>query len=900
MQVLLLLMPLAIALAAAIGLTVFMTAIKVNRVKLRAMTTEPVDLLAVPPEARAILDPGRQWLMARGFRYLSSFRFTPMIAGPGGDERYCDVYLDDARAVFAAVTPREVPRPGDTTTMEFQSVFTDGTACATVNRARHGLLHEESLWPVQDPYSADFDKVLEGHIAWVAKSGKTSLADVALRDRLSADRMAGFVGRIVEAGVASSTKDGEVRIKFGHAVRYVLKLMVGNVRAARVKPLPLAPAGAHPVLARPAGVAADLQAYRARRSLEGAMSSQGKWKMGVLSAAAFVAVGSFLWDWTYAAFVLAVIALHEGGHYAAMKLVGYANLQVFFIPGLGGLATGDKHDATVAEKVFVYLAGPVPGIALATAGLLLLPETVLPDATSFLMILLVINVINLLPVTPLDGGRVMEVLLFARWPLWRMLFAVGSCGALLGAGALTGDFVLVVIGILVALTLPTQWRFYRLARAVRRPSPDAIEELAAARRVFGALNRPEFASWGVQQRVAVADPLISELRSAAPSVLGTLAGLCLYFACFAIPAGVALAVSPTMRDLYDTVAEMRDARADAATFVADAGDEPVRDWRSELEATKSAGPEQRLPVLADAAERFMLFEPKDQEELRRLAAARPAGDLLRVRALAAMSHEDQDPGPGLRALRAELRADDDESRRLAARLDAAIALSMSPGPERLAALSASVASLDADPSTSSLRRATREQMAKEREAGGDLAGAERDLRDAIALEGKESVWASQANMSYLSFLMRRERWAEAEALARPPLEAELASGKPVRSRLLRHFASTQALFWMAVNGASAADANRWLSVWEQSLGHRAAERNAGLALARFANAELGGDPAVVAREAKRLASLQGAKPLCQSDGRLPMLADTLLAARAREAISRSGVCSATIGKATKM
>ena len=184
MEVLLLSLPLAVALAAAVGLTVFITAVKVHRVRLRAMSSETVDLLAVPGAARAILDPGRQWLMARGFRYLSSFRFTPMIAGPAGGEKYGDVYLDDARAVFAVVMPREVPRPGDTTSIEFQSVFADGSACVTVNRMRHGLVHEEAGWPVQDHYLADMAQVLERHAAWVSRAGKPPVAYAALRERL--------------------------------------------------------------------------------------------------------------------------------------------------------------------------------------------------------------------------------------------------------------------------------------------------------------------------------------------------------------------------------------------------------------------------------------------------------------------------------------------------------------------------------------------------------------------------------------------------------------------------------------------------------------------------------------------------------------------------------------------
>jgi Zn-dependent protease len=117
-----------------------------------------------------------------------------------------------------------------------------------------------------------------------------------------------------------------------------------------------------------------------------------------------------------------------------MRLTGYRNVSVFFLPGLGGLATGEKADATPMEKLLVYLAGPVPGMVLAgagfwasSAGLWQAPGWL----NEFLIASLAINYLNLLPVSPLDGGRVLETFAFARHPRLRFGFAAVCCGLLL-------------------------------------------------------------------------------------------------------------------------------------------------------------------------------------------------------------------------------------------------------------------------------------------------------------------------------------------------------------------------------------------------------------------------------------------------------------------------------------
>lgn len=110
-----------------------------------------------------------------------------------------------------------------------------------------------------------------------------------------------------------------------------------------------------------------------------------------------------------------VLLLHEGGHFIAMRQVGYRDLGVFFLPLLGAYVSGSKRVVTQRESAIVLLAGPIPGMLLGIT-LYLLMQTGLIGPTgpleinlrNLMLFLVVLNGLNLLPVYPLDGGQLLN------------------------------------------------------------------------------------------------------------------------------------------------------------------------------------------------------------------------------------------------------------------------------------------------------------------------------------------------------------------------------------------------------------------------------------------------------------------------------------------------------------
>lgn len=201
----------------------------------------------------------------------------------------------------------------------------------------------------------------------------------------------------------------------------------------------------------------------------------------VLTAVVSFAAMALLWNTYVAVVILAVITLHEGGHALAMRLFGYRDVHVFFVPLLGAVTVGQPAVTTVRDRLAVLLAGPLPGLWL---GVLLLALDQRYHQFLLLrlpaMALLLINGLNLLPFTPLDGGRALESLIRPE-SLWRLIIHGASVVGLLVAALALHDPVIAAIGVFWAALLPQQFVRYRLRRAVAAVITDRTDFPAVVR-----------------------------------------------------------------------------------------------------------------------------------------------------------------------------------------------------------------------------------------------------------------------------------------------------------------------------------------------------------------------------------------------------------------------------------
>ena len=181
-----------------------------------------------------------------------------------------------------------------------------------------------------------------------------------------------------------------------------------------------------------------------------------------VSVLAFVIAGGAVWDWSFALLLIPVLLLHELGHLVAMKLFGYKNVKMFFIPFLGAAVTGRHYNVEGWKKAIVSLAGPVPSIGIAIVIEIIGFIFQIEWMTNAALVMLLLNLFNLLPFLPLDGGWVAHVTLFSRSKYLDIGFRVTAILAMFAASLLMDGKFLMYIGIGMAVSLPAVWRVLKV------------------------------------------------------------------------------------------------------------------------------------------------------------------------------------------------------------------------------------------------------------------------------------------------------------------------------------------------------------------------------------------------------------------------------------------------------
>jgi Zn-dependent protease len=177
-----------------------------------------------------------------------------------------------------------------------------------------------------------------------------------------------------------------------------------------------------------------------------------KLKLFVTAGSMLVSIAAYawIWGWRFAVGFVLLLLLHELGHVLELRRQGIPASAPLFIPFLGAVVGLKQMPHNVWREAQVALAGPVLG-SLAALGFWIAGEALdseLLVALAFTGFFL--NLFNLIPLSPLDGGRAAAALHPALW-------AVGLA-LLLGLTLLRPNPILILVLVVGGIEVWRRWR----------------------------------------------------------------------------------------------------------------------------------------------------------------------------------------------------------------------------------------------------------------------------------------------------------------------------------------------------------------------------------------------------------------------------------------------------------
>ncbi len=167
-----------------------------------------------------------------------------------------------------------------------------------------------------------------------------------------------------------------------------------------------------------------------------------------------------IFGWKLAVVVMLLLLAHELGHYFAFRAYGLPVRLPSFVPLLGAFTAGTPPD-DLEQDAYIALAGPLVGLGLAAVCFAIGETTgerfwyACADLSAFL------NLFNMIPMPPFDGGRIIGAL----WPpLWIVGFALFAAFAVFLHIPIL--FIL-IIGLLGLPAMIAAWRGHVDPRALR-------------------------------------------------------------------------------------------------------------------------------------------------------------------------------------------------------------------------------------------------------------------------------------------------------------------------------------------------------------------------------------------------------------------------------------------------
>ena len=234
-------------------------------------------------------------------------------------------------------------------------------------------------------------------------------------------------------------------------------------------------------------------------------SGRNRMMFFITVVAIFILSGDFIRDsYMILLELLGVFLIHELGHFLMMRFFGVKAQGMFLMSMFGDRSNKMRHSTSQRQQALINLMGPVPGII---AGVVMFMIAINNPNPAILMVevsllLISVNVLNLLPLDPFDGGRIMEVFFFFKNDQHKLGFTLVSSLVLIFAGIVFWFWPLIIFGFLMGLKV----RGYQKSKEVH---DDLEESKINYKKEYRDLTNGEY--WKIRAAFLMQNPKLKDV-----------------------------------------------------------------------------------------------------------------------------------------------------------------------------------------------------------------------------------------------------------------------------------------------------------------------------------------------------------------------------------------------------
>lgn len=532
------------AIGALVALQVFKLFLYVRNlthVRLKNVEYELREIDDLPAYLQDVFQACGEKLVSLGF----ALSHCEVVDGPfvsGESKNWQLVYLDAARKTYAILSASSWPSREAPCHVEFLTVFSDDQRLHTVNGISHRIIGKLPDTILLDPYSPSTQEQLATHLKTLSELEKERSpvilppAEFVGRSKAFLDS---YISSLQNSGYVKQL-DGTYALRLVPAVRSACRALAG-IRKARKLDRQRSKSGEFAVDIPVEAKVASFQRITSQIAKPKQMRWIGKTLLlfGTLLLFA-LSLGSSMSIEFLAIPVLAVL-IHELGHVLGMHVFKYRDLKILFLPFLGAITIGSPEEAKPYQKVIVFFLGPVPGLVLGLICWLLYGYTKSTVARDAAITLFALNYFNLLPIMPLDGGQVLNLVFFARFSQAQFVYQAISLICLTILALFTRAYVLLVISALGFFAIVNSFQKKRFLSKLRKElgemgAGQALPEREVLFETFKLMREEPLAGYSFAKQCQFAKYAVDNLAIDLPSLKTTVISLSVYTVLLVLPA----------------------------------------------------------------------------------------------------------------------------------------------------------------------------------------------------------------------------------------------------------------------------------------------------------------------------------------------------------------------------